>query len=191
MLNGYDQVRRQGIAGVPNQALAAGVGVGAVAAAQRENIGAALSAVMSFFEPETQEMVAEVVPIPVAGGVSEWGEWSAFGTCSATCHPGGTQTQTRERTCDNPKPMNGGADCSDPLSETNSQACGTGLCISCTLSCGQCTAAAPCATGVGDCDNDNECAGDLTCQYNNPLTKCTACTEAGICSTGLDCCGTT
>ena len=57
---------------------------------------------------------------PVDGGVSEWGEW---GACSVTCDPG---SQTRTRTCTNPAPANEGADCTDPLTE--SQLCNMGEC---------------------------------------------------------------
>jgi len=47
------------------------------------------------------------------------GKWSEWSTCSATCG-GGTQT----RTCNNPAPANGGADCVGDSSRTcNTQAC--------------------------------------------------------------------
>ncbi|KAK7454681.1 hypothetical protein BaRGS_00039564, partial [Batillaria attramentaria] len=44
---------------------------------------------------------------PVDGGWSCWTDW---GPCSVTCGEG---TRTRTRTCDNPPPSNGGADCVD------------------------------------------------------------------------------
>jgi len=47
------------------------------------------------------------------------GNWSVWSPCSASCG-GGTQT----RTCTNPAPSNGGADCSG----ANSQACNTDAC---------------------------------------------------------------
>ncbi|XP_078667263.1 uncharacterized protein LOC144909086 [Branchiostoma floridae x Branchiostoma belcheri] len=59
------------------------------------------------------------VPCPVDGGWSDWGAWSA---CSVTC---GVGTETRDRTCTNPAPENGGADCDGPDQET--QACDTGV----------------------------------------------------------------
>ena len=53
---------------------------------------------------------------PVDGG------WSDWGACSADCG-GGTQT----RTCTNPAPANGGADCvGDPSQTCNTQACPSG-----------------------------------------------------------------
>ncbi len=58
-----------------------------------------------------------------------WGAWSSFGACSATCG-GGTQTHTR--ICNNPSPANGGATCVGSTSEStacNTQACPTGMSI--------------------------------------------------------------
>ena len=57
------------------------------------------------------------------GGYSEWTQWSA---CSLTCGGG---TRSRSRTCDNPAPENGGAECSDVSSQTdacNEDACPIG-----------------------------------------------------------------
>ena len=56
----------------------------------------------------------------VDGGYSDFGDWSE---CSAECGGG---TQTRTRTCTNPAPANGGADCVGDNSETrecNPQRC--------------------------------------------------------------------
>ena len=49
--------------------------------------------------------VRHCIQISVDGGYSKFGSWSK---CSAECGGG---TQTRSRTCTNPAPANGGADC--------------------------------------------------------------------------------
>ncbi|KAI8514078.1 hypothetical protein Bbelb_084020 [Branchiostoma belcheri] len=67
---------------------------------------------------ETQECDTGV-SCPVDGGWTDWGPWSG---CSVTC---GVGTETRDRTCTNPAPENGGTDCSGPLQET--QECDTGV----------------------------------------------------------------
>lgn len=56
----------------------------------------------------------------VDGGWTDFGDWSE---CSATCGGG---TQTRTRSCTNPAPAHGGADCLGESSQ--SQACNTGGC---------------------------------------------------------------
>ncbi|XP_054770254.2 uncharacterized protein LOC129278063 isoform X2 [Lytechinus pictus] len=59
-------------------------------------------------------------PPPVDGNFTQWSTWSS---CSESC---GNGTQTRNRTCTDPPPSNGGADCTDPSTETqvcNTQAC--------------------------------------------------------------------
>ena len=56
----------------------------------------------------------------VDGGYSDFGDWSE---CSTECGGG---TQTRTRTCTNPAPANGGADCVGDSTETrkcNTQGC--------------------------------------------------------------------
>ena len=58
--------------------------------------------------------------VTVDGGFSDFGDWSE---CSAECGGG---TQTRSRTCTNPAPANGGADCVGWKSET--QKCNTQKC---------------------------------------------------------------
>jgi len=58
---------------------------------------------------------------PVTGG------WSSWGSCSATCGGG-----TRRRTCTNPSPANGGADCvGSSRQECNTNDCATtgGACV--------------------------------------------------------------
>ena len=58
--------------------------------------------------------------ISVDGGWSDYGDWSA---CSAECGGG---TQTRSRTCSNPAPAHGGADCEGDAQQE--QACNTDSC---------------------------------------------------------------
>ncbi|XP_066275664.1 coadhesin-like [Branchiostoma lanceolatum] len=53
---------------------------------------------------ERQDCDTEVF-CPVDGGWSDWSPWAA---CSVTC---GNGTETRDRTCTNPAPAHGGADC--------------------------------------------------------------------------------
>jgi len=59
---------------------------------------------------------------PIDGG---WSSWSAWDSCSVSCGGG---TQSRTRTCNNPTPQYGGANCSGSSSE--SQACNTHSCAS-------------------------------------------------------------
>ena len=59
--------------------------------------------------------------ISVDGGWSGYDEWTE---CTETC---GTGTQTRTRTCTNPAPLYGGADCTGTAEET--QDCNTQLCL--------------------------------------------------------------
>ena len=44
-------------------------------------------------------------PLAVPGS---WGAWSAWSSCTQQC---GRGLQQRQRTCDNPKPVNGGPGC--------------------------------------------------------------------------------
>ncbi|KAL5253104.1 hypothetical protein ACHWQZ_G015763 [Mnemiopsis leidyi] len=102
----------------------------------------------------------------VDGGYSDFGDWSE---CSAECGGG---TQTRSRTCTNPAPANGGADCEGDSSETrecNNQGCPVdggysdfGDWSECSAECGggtqtrsrTCTNPAP-ANGGADCEGDS------------------------------------
>jgi len=68
----------------------------------------------------TTQVCAPPAGAPVDGGYTEWGAWSA---CSASC--GGGMRQ-RRRSCTNPPPANGGANCQGDAVE--SDACGTTAC---------------------------------------------------------------
>lgn len=54
-----------------------------------------------------------------------WASWGSYGACTVTCGGG---TQERQRTCTNPAPQYGGANC--PGSTVSSQACNTQNCPS-------------------------------------------------------------
>ena len=71
-----------------------------------------------FFSPVA--LASAIIPFSVDGGYSDFGDWSE---CSTECGGG---TQTRTRTCTNPAPANGGADCVGDSTETrkcNTQGC--------------------------------------------------------------------
>ena len=57
---------------------------------------------------------------PTDGGWGEFGDWSK---CSVECGGG---VQTRSRSCDNPAPAHGGADCKEDAEE--SQGCNMDAC---------------------------------------------------------------
>ena len=60
------------------------------------------------------EIYHKGINITVDGGWSEYGNWS---DCSPRCGEG---TQTRIRTCTNPKPAHGGADCEGAVDQEQS-----------------------------------------------------------------------
>ncbi|XP_046353300.2 coadhesin-like isoform X1 [Haliotis rufescens] len=116
---------------------------------------------------------------PVDGGWTVWSNWVDEGMCSATCG-GGMQRQTQERTCNNPAPEHGGAECSGDSTRAQSVACNTHNCPvdggwtpwsswtdagDCTVLCGggtkvqthdrTCTNPAPQYDGA-DCDGEPE-----------------------------------
>ncbi|XP_078680902.1 cartilage intermediate layer protein 2-like [Branchiostoma floridae x Branchiostoma belcheri] len=105
------------------------------------------------------------VPCPVDGGWSDWNLWS---DCSVTCESG---TQTRDRTCDNPAPANGGADCDGPAEET--QVCDTGV---------------PCPVdgGWSDWSLWSDCS--VTCE-SGTQTRDRTCTNPAPANGGADCDG--
>ncbi|KAI8485010.1 hypothetical protein Bbelb_372560 [Branchiostoma belcheri] len=127
------------------------------------------------------------VSCPVDGGWSDWGQWS---NCSVTC---GVGTETRDRTCTNPAPANGGADCDGPAQET--QTCDTGVSCpvdggwsdwgpwsNCSVTCGvgtetrdrTCTNPAP-ENGGADCDGPAQetqtCDTGMSCPGNSKLYR--------------------
>ncbi|XP_058494160.1 hemicentin-1 isoform X1 [Solea solea] len=59
-------------------------------------------------------------PCPINGN---WGPWSSWGSCSKTCNGG---QMRRYRTCDNPRPANGGRACAG--ADTQIQRCSTANC---------------------------------------------------------------
>ena len=69
---------------------------------------------------QTISIPPKLLHLPVDGGWSEFGDWS---TCSKTCGGG---TKTRTRTCTDPAPNHGGADCVGE--DTESQNCNTHFC---------------------------------------------------------------
>ncbi|XP_019632279.1 PREDICTED: coadhesin-like, partial [Branchiostoma belcheri] len=116
---------------------------------------------------------------PVDGGWSDWGAWS---NCSVTC---GVGTETRDRTCTNPAPANGGADCDGPAQET--QACDTG--VACPVD-GGWSDWGPWSTCTVTCGNGTE-TRDRTCTNPAPENGGTDCDgpaqETQACDTEVSC----
>eukprot|EP00397_Hematodinium_sp_SG-2012_P048046 GEMP01054883.1.p1 GENE.GEMP01054883.1~~GEMP01054883.1.p1 ORF type:complete len:285 (+),score=29.30 GEMP01054883.1:56-910(+) len=108
----------------------------------------------------------------------EWSSWGPYGACSKTCG-GGTKRRTRE--CTNPAPSNGGSDCSG--SGTENRSCNTEACSVLVSNIGEdvCSSTRPCRMCEGDCDYDDQCAGNLKCfqRAGNDTT------DFGCGSTGL------
>jgi len=71
---------------------------------------------------DTSTMECNIQECPVNGGYSDWGP---YGECSKTCGGG---EQTRERTCTNPPPSNGGEDCSGLGPESTTRECNNQTC---------------------------------------------------------------
>ena len=91
------------------------------------------------------------------------GGWSEYGACSAACGGG-----TRTRTCTNPMPANGGADCVGEASEAcNTQACplpvdgGWSEFSACSVTCGGGTRTRTCTNPV-PANGGADCVGPAT-----------------------------
>jgi hypothetical protein len=119
-------------------------------------------------------------PPPVNGGWSDWGPYDA---CSVTAC-GSTGTKTRHRTCTNPAPANGGANCVGSTDDTP---------ISCS------TAACPVMTGnlipgAGSCiipNNASTCGIPFTWSVTNPESTTSVTTPTNVTvGTGLPGSGT-
>ncbi|CAH3043762.1 unnamed protein product [Pocillopora meandrina] len=70
--------------------------------------------------PSKETQACNTHECPVNGGWSDWGDW---GQCSASCGDG---QHARSRTCTNPPPSGGGAQCSGDSQETRT--CNNGPC---------------------------------------------------------------
>ncbi|XP_071083513.1 thrombospondin-1-like [Haliotis cracherodii] len=66
---------------------------------------------------ETRTSTCNTHPCPIAGGWSAWTEWTPIDECPALCG-GGKADLTRSRTCTNPSPQYGGADCVGQATQT-------------------------------------------------------------------------
>ncbi|XP_069140374.1 uncharacterized protein [Argopecten irradians] len=119
-------------------------------------------------------------PCPVDGGYTDWSPW---GTCTVTCGGG---TQDRTRSCTNPAPAHGGANCNG--TDFEQQDCNTAVCIidgawGAWGAYGVCTA--QCGGGLQSrsrsCDNPLPANGGLQCPGNaSDFQTCNtgACTTA-------------
>ncbi|KAI8491016.1 hypothetical protein Bbelb_314350 [Branchiostoma belcheri] len=121
------------------------------------------------------------VPLCVAvnGGWSDWGPWS---NCSVTC---GNGTETRDRTCTNPAPAYGGADCDGLAQET--RACDTG--VSCPVDGGWSNwgswSGCSVTCGVGKETRDRTCTNPAP--ENNGADCDGPAQETQACDTGVSC----
>nr|XP_058946642.1 uncharacterized protein LOC131774603 [Pocillopora verrucosa] len=70
----------------------------------------------------TETIKCKIDPCPVNGGYSPWEQWTA---CSVTC---GNGQQSRIRTCNNPEPSYGGADCAAIGEPTETKQCYIQVC---------------------------------------------------------------
>jgi len=124
-------------------------------------------------EVDSELEECEMAPCPVH---CEWGEW-AVGECSTTCGEG-MRTDVREQVV---SAKNGGIECDGEASITeichagvdcpppNNPKCNPLTWENYDVDC--CSTDIPCGLGEGDCDTDDECAGDLVCGTNNCITQ--------------------
>ncbi|XP_046331615.2 SCO-spondin-like [Haliotis rufescens] len=105
-----------------------------------------------------------------SGGCPVNGSWSVWtvltGDCSASCG-GGSQTITRTRTCTNPAPSNGGADCvgestQSSTSSCNADECQVDLCDGCLY-----------ANGIGYMPYPSDCSRYVQCweEGSQPIVR--------------------
>ncbi|XP_069502497.1 SCO-spondin-like [Ambystoma mexicanum] len=117
-----------------------------------------------------QEEPCDSLLCPVGGGWSPWSPWS---DCSASCDSG---IQTRNRSCSQPHPSHGGADCRGPQIQTrdcNTQPCKE-LCPEDMIY----QSAEECRSGGGPCPR--------LCLDQSTNVECTtACYEGCYCPDGL------
>ncbi|KAL5011020.1 hypothetical protein ScPMuIL_013325 [Solemya velum] len=108
-------------------------------------------------------------PCPIDGDWTSWLSWD----CSTTCGPG---IITSSRTCTNPTPSNGGANCNGPANKTEN--CNVEDCPACENNdCPEHTTCVPQDGGGYVCLCDEGFAGD-----------CDICTDIDECATGTDDC---
>jgi len=130
------------------------------------------------------------VTAPVVDG--GWSAWSAWSACSVTAC-GSTGTQTRTRTCTNPPPSGGGANCAG--SPVDGQPCSTPACVIADInadpliiSTGSSTTLSWSSTGGSSCSGTNfstggATSGSIIVQPNLTTTYSITCTGA---STAVD-----
>ncbi|KAJ8310623.1 hypothetical protein KUTeg_012488 [Tegillarca granosa] len=117
-----------------------------------------------------------------------WGSWSSWGTCTVTC---GTGRQSRSRVCDDPRPANGGLNCtgdSGEYQDCNNQTCPVAaagqyvqLCPSGWFTCESGAMTCINMMFVCDCDSDCDDGSDETTTY----AGCSA-TILAKCPSGVD-----
>ena len=120
---------------------------------------------------------------PINGG---WSNWGSLEACSVTgC--GLTGTRTMRRTCSNPVPAYGGADCVG-LATDSSSTCATACCDGTFNDSGTCATWRTCAAGFG-IDSEGSATSDRTCAACTGTTFSNTddgqpCSEASTCGSG-------